>query len=517
MKTIPKIILILISTVVFTPSLFGQGNAAVGSVTLDGKVWNSLAFRPVIPIGKAALALDLVFYVDGEGNLHKDEWDFSSPTAGKNTVLDKIYYIRWGHRGDPLYFRIGALDQVSLGYGILVNRYSNTLLYPDVKRIGLDMGVKLGKYSLSGFFNDFKENASLAGVRLQTSAFTGFPVGVSAVLDRNQYYGMRDSDGDGRPDVLDDFPNNPMYWLDSDGDGRADRDPLEWDIDGDGVTDTLNSDIPGWTADTSIVLDSNIVRKPEPLNIQKTSDPVGGIALDVGFPLYQEKRMSIFIYAQAAKLIGETVNPETGEKVPLGSGLIPLAAGTHFGPLHFSLEYRMVPHGNFEFSYWSKSYDVERAVIKMSGNDNTVITKESGLGQYGTLKGLYAHADLDVMSWFACQAGYQHLVGDHWDTNVQQFVSSDVESFTADIRLTKSVSKLKTAKAYYQQQNVPNPFQFRYTENTLFGYNLALEMGSGLVITYKFQRTFVDLNGDGDVKDPKEAVNHLVFETSFSL
>ncbi len=68
-----------------------------------------------------------------------------------------------------------------------------------------------------------------------------------------------DSDGDGYPDIFDEFPNDPTEWLDSDGDGVGDNgdafpnDPSETvDSDGDGVgdnSDTFPSD-PTETADT---------------------------------------------------------------------------------------------------------------------------------------------------------------------------------------------------------------------------------------------------------------------------
>ena len=58
---------------------------AFGTVTMDGKIWNQLSFRPEIPFGKFGLVLDIVFYFDENGNLHKDEWDFSSSKSIKNT------------------------------------------------------------------------------------------------------------------------------------------------------------------------------------------------------------------------------------------------------------------------------------------------------------------------------------------------------------------------------------------------------------------------------------------------
>ena len=140
-----------------------------GAVTIDGKVWNQIAFRPVIPIWKFGVALDLVFYFDADGNLHKDEWDFSSGKAIKNTLIDKIYYIRYGFPKDPLYLKVGSLDYVKLGYGILVNGYTNTIEYPQVRKVGLDISVKRNLFSVQGFANDFKENIGLIGARIQSS------------------------------------------------------------------------------------------------------------------------------------------------------------------------------------------------------------------------------------------------------------------------------------------------------------------------------------------------------------
>ena len=67
---------------------------AFGAVTIDGKLWNQIALRPVLPFGKLSIALDLVFYIDQDGNIHDDEWDFSTGEKVKNSLIDKIYYIK---------------------------------------------------------------------------------------------------------------------------------------------------------------------------------------------------------------------------------------------------------------------------------------------------------------------------------------------------------------------------------------------------------------------------------------
>ena len=46
----------------------------------------------------------------------------------------------------------------------------------------------------------------------------GLPLGFTVVTDRNQYLGLKDSDGDGRPNIVDDFPdddNNPVLVMPS--------------------------------------------------------------------------------------------------------------------------------------------------------------------------------------------------------------------------------------------------------------------------------------------------------------
>ena len=88
-----------------------------------------------------------------------------------------------------------------------------------------------------------EDRCSAAGARLCPVSGAPYEIAVfvSFANDRNQYLGLKDVDNDGRPDLVDDFPENAQYWIDSDNDGYDDTDPLEWDIDGDGITDTLDS------------------------------------------------------------------------------------------------------------------------------------------------------------------------------------------------------------------------------------------------------------------------------------
>jgi hypothetical protein len=73
---------IILSAFLSAQILVGQSEmevqGAFGAVTIDGELWNQISLRPVIPFGKLSIALDIVFYIDEDGNIHDDEWDFSS-------------------------------------------------------------------------------------------------------------------------------------------------------------------------------------------------------------------------------------------------------------------------------------------------------------------------------------------------------------------------------------------------------------------------------------------------------
>ena len=494
-----------------------KNQGAIGSVTIDGKVWNQIAMRPVIPFGKWGVALDLVIYFDAEGNIHSDEWDFSTGNAIKNTLIDKIYYIRYGFPGDHIYGKVGSLDRVDLGYGILVSGYSNTMLYPQDRKIGLNFEYNSKNINIEGFANDFKENIGLFGGRIVTRKVMGLPIGLSIVTDRNQYLGLKDSDGDGRPNIVDDFPHEASWWVDTDGDGIADSNKDEWDIDGDGITDTLDSRIPGYTGDT-IILDSDVLRKREPINLSKDSDGIVGFAVDIGYPIIARDKFSISLYAQMAQMVGETVHPLSGESLSLAMGLVPIGISSRFGPARFNFEYRMMPDGRFEFNYWNRLYEIER-VSFTQGADNQIIlkTKESRLGRYGEQKGYFARMVLNMGSIIDASVSYHDMIGQVWSSADKDFIDDKNQTFGATLRLKKAIGKIQYARAFYQQTNVPNPFKFDYTESTILGYQIGISMGQGLVLNYIFRRSFRDMNGDGRISGDSETIDITTIETSFSF
>ena len=120
MRLLKCILFFSLVTFTFTQQEKGVStSASMGSVTLDGKIYNQVAIRPEIPIGKMGIGLDLYVYFNDDG-IYPGNWDFSNGKQTLTTLVDKIYYIRWGKPTDNLYFKVGALPSTTLGQGILV-------------------------------------------------------------------------------------------------------------------------------------------------------------------------------------------------------------------------------------------------------------------------------------------------------------------------------------------------------------------------------------------------------------
>ena len=62
-----------------------------------------------------------------------------------------------------------------MGYGILLNRYTNTLLYPQVHQVGMEFKTRAFGVNIHGFTNDFKENMGLAGSEYLLQLITELP------------------------------------------------------------------------------------------------------------------------------------------------------------------------------------------------------------------------------------------------------------------------------------------------------------------------------------------------------
>ena len=463
-------------------------SASMGSVTLDGKIYNQVAIRPEIPIGKLGIGLDLYLYFNDEG-LYPGNWDFSDGNA-YSTLIDKIYYLRWGKPSEKLYFMLGALPNATLGQGILVNNYSNIMEYPQVRRIGLDFKMKfMKKFSLEFIHSNFKKSAP--GVLASRFSYDPFPrlsLGISYVTDLDQNQGLVDRDDDGYPDYFDHYPDDP----------DKNNEALETYNNN---RDFWDSIVPDGEEVDPYLISAGLNYNTYSLDSNNKKDPISGVSFDLVLKL--SKRA--YIYSQYGQLIGETLTNNDND-TDLGYGIVPIGFSTKLGPVNFRGEYRM-QSANFVFSYWDQAYDLNRAIAKNGG----IVTKESQLFKYGKLNGLFLNMNSSIMNLLVIDFSYQNMSGEVWKDDM--FYDDSNQTLIGKISLnTKNIAKVDLAEAFYQQSNVLNPFDFDPNESTLSGYNLGFEVSSGMTLVYKNRTTYVlQENGNYD------SVSSMQIETQIKL
>ncbi len=462
-------------------------SGSIGTVTINGEVYNQLSLRPEIPIGKLALGLDVYLYFNDKG-MYWETWDFSSGGAAYRTIIDKIYYLRWGQPGENLYFKAGALPSVTLGQGILVNNYSNIMEYPQVRQIGFDFKAKIAGVGIELIHSNFKEvSPGVIGMRSSLGILPKLSAGISYVTDMDQNAGLKDSDGDTYPDYYDFYPDDSLHY-----DGLADAED-DWEVLQPYLKDDANFD--DWFED------SKYYNEYDPANA--TKDPMSGVAVDLTYSLSNK----ITLYSQFAQLIGEVSLSDSIES--LGWGLVPIGVRTKLGPVDILAEYRMNSR-RFVFNYWDRAYDVSRVTLNNSGD---VTTKESKLYQYGKLSGFYAQARMDVMNLLNLSIGYQNMNGEIWDTTATVYTEGESnQTFLTLIGINPSlIPKVGKAEAFYQQSNVPNPFEFEPNASTIWGYDVGVEVSSGVMLVYQARTIYIyDID-----TDKYEGVESIQIETQF--
>ena len=144
-------------------------------------MYNQIALRPEINIWKIGIGLDLVLYIDNEGNIRYDEWDVKNDPG---LLMDKILYIKYGNKIDPFWVKYGSIDGMTLGYGGILNNYSNMMEFPSVRRVGVNAGVNLGPVKSEVFLANIKDisrGGTITGFRSSYTISKDIPLTLSLI------------------------------------------------------------------------------------------------------------------------------------------------------------------------------------------------------------------------------------------------------------------------------------------------------------------------------------------------
>ena len=488
---------------------FGMG-LGIGSATIDGTLYNQLALRPEINFAGIGIGLDLVVYMDDEGNIRQDEWDFDD---NPDLIYDKILYIRYGEKSSPIWAKYGSIENMTLGQGGLMKGYSNMMEFPTIRRVGINTGFNFGSIGGEVFLSNIKDlsrGGTIFGLRAQYKISDNLPItiGLNYISDANMFSAMKDKDGDSFPDVFDDFPTDSTLWNDTDGDGWADPGHglsvpdslIDIDADGDNIVDTI---------------DDSVMIKARPFSINDNKASVSAWSFDVSYPVLTSKMLSLTVYAEINSLmfpevstIGESSDTLFYRPERSGSGItLPGIRSKLFGLLDLSLEYRSV-QGSYVPQFFDQAYDLNRVLSVSQGTSTTIKTKDMSIFEdydnKASSSGVYGSANMSILNLLNFNASYASMKADTLEFN----------SFNSVLTLnTDNIPKLSVATAFYRRNNDKDPFDFKNpSANTVMGYRVGYEMSKGVSLIWEYSEFYRD-NGSGEL----EPVRQTKVETAFSF
>ena len=489
------------------PFAMGLG---IGSSTIEGTLYNQLALRPEINIAGIGIGLDLVVYMDNEGNVREDEWDLKNDP---DIIYDKILYIRYGEKTSSFWVKYGSIENMTLGQGGLMKGYSNMMEFPTVRRVGINTGFNIGPVGGEVFLSnikDFSRGGTIMGLRAQYKVSDALPltIGINYISDANMFSSLKDKDGDSFPDIFDDFPTDSSLWNDTDGDGWPDPGHgmgvpdslIDIDSDGDNLVDTI---------------DDSIILKARPFSINDNKASVSAWSFDISYPVLSSDMLSLSVYTEFNTLIFPEVATTNDNSDTLfyrpkrsGTGLtVPGVRSTLFGLLNISLEYRSVK-GSYVPQFFDQAYDLNRVVSISQGTETIIRTKDmsifSDYDDSWSSNGLFGSANMNLFNLVNFSASYASMATDTVEYN----------SFNSVLTLnTDNIPKLSTATAYYRRNNDKDPFDFKNpSENTVMGYRVGYEMSKGVSLIWEYSEFYRD-NGTGKL----EPVKQTKVETAFSF
>lgn len=477
----------------------------VGTVTHDGLSYSQVRLMPEFTMGKFGFGLDIDLLIDAYGKVYKENWD------DWQDYLNKIFYVRYGSRRDPYYFKVGCIPDYTLGHGLIFDHYSNMLRYPTSKNVGAYLGINtpLSGAGAEVFTHNIHKNQIIAArVHVSPLDYTNIPmlqnvkIGVNVGIDRNQYGKYEDDDGDDIPDVYDRFPDDPNSWLDSDGDGIADN--MDFDIDGDGmidhpdVNDYVNTQFPDiLDFYPDFPFDSAVY--PDIATAYPDSKELAIFSIDYVLPLIANDLFYLDHYAEYATIDSH------------GSGIIFPGFSSKFFIFDAKFEFRNFSDG-FIPGFFDRLYDEQRTQVRIIQDSlNThysLYTKEDLIEESKAALGWFGYLKANIANIGYVKVAYQDMYGENMTTG---------KSLWANVTIApKAIEKLKEAGLYYSQSNVRYiDFMNPRTSSAALAGRVVYSISEGTDMIARYRETYTDVNGDGKIKGEDEIISSFGIGVEF--
>ena len=180
------------------------------------------------------------------------------------------------------------------------------------------------------------------------------------------------------------------------------------------------------------------------------------------------------------------------------------------GPLNGQFEFRHF-QDDFDSGYFDNLYELDRARLDVASGRAT--SKDAALQRSESVSGVFGRLGAELGGVLYASADYQYLTGAD-DPKQQVHASASLSQ-----QLLQNIPRLTRAQAYYQKNNIgagrdkkgvgEDDF-FESTEDTFYGYELGLEMASGVSVLWDSRFVF-ERGADNQLERQKIVTIETVF------
>jgi hypothetical protein len=448
----------------------------VSSVTVDNEQWTRIAFGVDIPLWKFGVFVDAELFINGEGKFSDKGWRFDKDNWQEG-VFRKIRYIRFGHEQEPLFIKFGGLSNVTLGYGFVVDRFTNMLHYPDKKLPGLQVylndlsPIGLTLQTMIADVGEFKDKGGIVAGRIAfvplkaTSAplLNKLSIGATYATDLNQFTAAKKWHYAGN--LRDKNTNNLTDW-----------DFALRSTDSATIRNLSNKILD---PDTAAIFDSiGTPYSKIDTTYRDSVDSYGVIGFDAGIPLIKAEKIGLDIYGQMG-LSYDSDTRDTGLAGGWGFGAPGVAL--RVGPIMASVEYRHIV-GRFMPGYFGTYYYDERVTRYPSP-----VTKSQNLDSVN-LNGIFGSLSVNIANVVNLYGAYQYLIGDNDMLDHRAEANLGISD-----KLLEKVPKIRKVEGYFSKTNIwrnLDPISgerdkvFDPTPSMYYGYRLGFELTPGAMLIW---------------------------------
>lgn len=471
---------------------------SAGSVTVDNQQWTRIALGVDVPIWKFGIFFDLEAFLTADGKFSNKGWDFENDPL--TAAARKIRYIRFGYEQDPLFVKIGGLSSVTLGYGFIVDRFTNMLHYPEQKLLGLQLyvnNVTPAGITLQFVGADFQElrtrdHGGVGAVRLavrplktlDVPVLKGLAIGGTYGYDRNTYAPARQWRMTGEEKLVQ---------------SAFDRGILP------------DTGVVSWLKQNGYNPEAAMIQIEAEKEAKKRVAPFGIFGADISVPLITAPPLSLDLYGQSG-MRDDSIH---------GWGIGAPGLALTVWKINASVEYRHV-EGRFVPGFFGPYYLDERLV-----RDPFIMTKAEMLAD-DTLNGVFGRLGFDVFGALTLNGAYQYLTGSTSRDKDQRFELTG----TLGPLVIGKIPKVKMVEGYlykthigtdivrYDSAGVPVMSNGDYTYDAFFdktpymyyGFRLGVGITEGATLIWESRYGWTR-NGRGALVSN----NNITVQTAFTF